>query len=109
MPPGPSDAYILWTEHGLACRLTRNLDGWQVSVEAERGSPFLRRFAQSRGDAGNQAEYLRVLLDRSRAGGRRPRERQPLVLIVEDNPENLFAYEEILKLDGFRTASATSI
>src|SRR5436190_244327 len=95
MPPGPSDAYILWTEHGLACRLTRNLDGWQVSIEAERGSPFLRRFAQSRGDAGNQAEYLRVLLDRSRAG--RPRERQPLVLIVEDDPENLFAYEELVQ------------
>jgi CheY-like chemotaxis protein len=71
--------------------------------------PFLRRFAHSRGDAANQAEYLRLLLDRGRAGVRRSRERQPLILIVEDDPENLFAYEETLKLDGFRTASARTI
>jgi CheY-like chemotaxis protein len=78
-------------------------------VGSEGGGPFLRRFAQSRGDAGNQAEYLRVLLDRSRVGGRRPRECQPLVLIVEDDAQNLFAYEEMLKLEGFRTVSATCL
>ena len=109
MLPGAIDAYILWTERGLSCRLSRNPDGWQVSVEAEHGGPFLRRFAVSRGDASNQAEYLRVLLDRSRGGGRPHRPRQPLVLIVEDDADNLVAYEEILKLEGFRTASATSI
>jgi CheY-like chemotaxis protein len=110
MPPAPHDAYILWTDRGLACRLSRSLDGWQVSIEAEGDVPFLRRFAQSRGDAANQAEYLRVLLGGSRRGGNgRPRDRQPVVLIVEDDGENLLAYEEMLKLDGFRTASATSI
>ena len=109
MPPAPRDAYILWTDRGLACRLSRNLDGWQVSVEADGGVPFMRRFAQSRGDAGNQAEYLRVLLDGSRGGGGRPRHRQALVLIVEDDAENLYAYEEMLKLDGFRIASAASL
>jgi CheY-like chemotaxis protein len=109
MLPGALDAYILWTEHGLSCRLSRNSDGWQVSLEADRGGPFLRRFAVSRGDANNHAEYLRVLLDRSRGGGGRHRHRQPLVLIVEDDADTLFAYQEILKLEGFRTASATSI
>jgi CheY-like chemotaxis protein len=108
MLPGALDAYIVWTDHGLSCRLTRNPDGWQVSVEADRGGPFLRRFAGSRGDASNQAEYLRVLLDRS-PGGVRHRHRQPLVLIVDSDADNLFAYEEILKREGFRIASATSI
>ncbi len=105
----PAEAYTLWTERGLSCRLSRHLDGWDVCIEAREGMPFLRRFAHSRGDAGNQAEYLRLLLDRSRAGARRPRERQPLILIVEDDAENLLAYEETLRLDGFRTASALTI
>ena len=105
----PGDAYTVWTERGLSCRLTRSLDGWQVSVEADGAVPFLRRFAQSKGDAANQAEYLRLLLDCSRGAARKPAERQPVVLIVEDDPENLFAYEETLKLDGFRTASAASL
>lgn len=89
--------------------MARTGDSWQVSVEASGGVPFLRRFAHSRGDAGNQAEYLRLLLDRSRAGARKPRNRQPLILIVEDDRENLFAYEEMLKLEGFRTSSASSL
>jgi CheY-like chemotaxis protein len=80
-----------------------------VSVEADGGVPFLRRVAHSQGDAANQAEYLRVLLEQSQAGSRKPRERQPLVLIVEDDAENLLAYEETLKMDGFRTASAASL
>jgi CheY-like chemotaxis protein len=105
----PSDAYTVWTERGLSCRLSRNLDGWQVSIEADGGAPFLRRFAPSRGDAANQAEYLRLLLERSRRGTRKSRERQPLVLIVEDDVENLSAYEETLKVEGFRTASAASL
>jgi CheY-like chemotaxis protein len=103
------DAYILWTERGLSCRVGRTADGWHVSVEAQGGSPFLRRFAHSRGDAGNQGEYLRLLLDRSRGVVRRSRERPAVILIVEDDPENLFAYEETLKLEGFRTASAPSL
>jgi CheY-like chemotaxis protein len=106
----PANAYILWTERGLSCRLGRAPEGWQVSVEAQEGAPFLRRFAHSQGDAANQAEYLRLLLDRSRAGDRRRgRERQPLVLIVEDDPENRLAYEETLRIEGFRTASASTI
>jgi CheY-like chemotaxis protein/ribosomal protein S27AE len=105
----PADVYTIWTERGLSCRLSRGAGGWEVSVETDGNAPFLRRFAHSRGDAGNQAEYLRVLLDRSRAGVRKPRERQPLVLIVEDDAENLFAYEETLKLESFRTAPAPTI
>lgn len=109
MSQSPSSAYILWTQRGLACRMAATLDGWEVSVQADGGTPFLRRFAHSRGDAANQAEYLRVLLDRSRAGTRSTRGRQPLVLIVEDDAENRYAYEEMLKLEGFRTVSAASI
>jgi CheY-like chemotaxis protein len=105
----PADPYTLWTERGLSCRVSRNPDGFEVSVETEGRAPFLRRFAHSRGDAGNQAEYLRLLLVPSRAAVRKPRERQPLVLVIEDDPENLFAYEEMLKLDGFRTASAPTL
>lgn len=105
----PANPYVLWTARGLSCCLARNAEGWQVSVEASSGAAFLRRFAHSRSDAGNQAEYLRLLLERSRAGARRPRTRQALILIVEDDPENLFAYEALLKLEGFRTASATTL
>src|SRR4051812_39054126 len=105
----PAGAYILWTERGLSCRLGRTAQGWQVSVAAPRRAPFLRRFAHSKGDAANQAEFLRVLLDRSRAGGRGPRERQPLILIVEDDAESLRTYEEMLKCEGLRTASAPSL
>src|SRR5213076_2768817 len=104
----PGNAYILWTERGLSCRVGRTGDGWQVSVEAQENAPFLRRFAHSQGDAANQAEYLRVLLDRSRARVRR-RERQPLVLLVEDDPENVIAYEEMLRLEGFRTETAGTL
>jgi len=106
MPPDP---YILWTQRGLSCRVGRSAEGWQVSVEAQGGTPFLRRFAHSRGDAGNQAEYLRLLLDRSQTAARRPRDRQPLVLIVEDDAENRIAYEELLKMEGFRTAAAPTL
>jgi len=105
----PANAYILWTERGLSCRLGRAPEGWQVSIEAQEGAPFIRRFAHSQGDAANQAEYLRLLLDRSRASARRGRERQPLVLIVEDDPENMRAFEETLRIEGFRTASASTV
>jgi CheY-like chemotaxis protein len=105
----PADAYVLWTECGLSCRLGRTLEGWRVSVEADGGEPFLRRYAYSKGDAANQAEYLRLLLDRARAGTRAPHARQPLILIVEDDPENLFTYEETLRIEGFRTASAPTL
>jgi len=104
----PGGAYILWTARGLSCRLGRTPEGWRVSVEADGGAPFLRRFAHSKGDATNQAEYLRLLLERARAGAR-VRERQPLVLIVEDDPDNLVAYEAMLEVEGFRTASARSL
>jgi CheY-like chemotaxis protein len=105
----PGSAYILWTAQGLSCRLGRAHGGWQVSLEAREGAPFLRRFAYSQRDAANQAEYLRLLLDRSRARVRRGRERQPVVLIVDDDPENLHAYEEMLRVEGFRTASASTL
>jgi len=103
------NAYILWTERGLSCRLGWTPDGWRVSVEADGGEPFLRRFAHSKGDATNQAEYLRVMLGSAREYARPVRRRRPLILIVEDDPENLFAYEETLKAEGFRTASATTL
>ena len=105
----PGDAYILWTARGLSCHLGRTAEGWGVSVQADGGAPFLRRFAHSRSDASNQAEFLRLLLDRSRARARTPRDRQPLILLVEDDAENLFAYEETLRLDGFRTAAASTL
>ena len=104
-----AQAYILWTDRGLSCRLDRQPEGWRVSIEADGGAPFLRREARSKGDAINQAEYLRLLLDRSRTGVRVAAARQRLVLIVEDDPENLYAYEEILNADGFRTASTRSV
>lgn len=105
----PANPYILWTARGISCQTARTADGWQVSVEASGGGPFLRRFAHSRGDAGNQAEYLRLLLDRSRSGARKPRDRRPLILIVEDDAETLIAYERMLRLERFRTASAPNL
>jgi CheY-like chemotaxis protein len=106
MQTGPQ---TLWTGKGLECRLVRTVDGFEVSVRAGDYSPFLRRLAHSHGDALNQGEYLRVLLDRTRDGVRKISSRQPLVLIVEDDPDNLFAYETMLRMDGLRTASASSL
>jgi CheY-like chemotaxis protein len=106
MQTGPQ---TLWSGKGLECRLVRSADGFEVSVQAADYPPFLRRLAHSHGDALNQGEYLRVLLHRSRDGVRRGSSRQPLVMIVEDDPDNLFAYETMLRLDGFRTASASSL
>jgi CheY-like chemotaxis protein len=105
----PGNAYILWTERGLSCRLGRTPEGWRLLVEADGGEPFLRRFAHSRGDATNQAEYLRLLLGHARDGLRTSRKRRPLILIVEDDRENLSAYEETLAAQGFRTAAATTL
>jgi DNA-binding response OmpR family regulator len=65
--------------------------------------------ARSRGDAHNQGEFLRVLIERSRDSVARNPERAPLVLVVEDDPDNLCAYEEMLRLDGFRTVSAATV
>jgi CheY-like chemotaxis protein len=87
----------------------RTADAFEVSVQAGDYPPFLRRLAQSHGDALNQGEYLRVMLDRSGDGGRRSSSRQPLILVVEDDPDNLFAYETMLRLDGFRTSSASTL
>jgi CheY-like chemotaxis protein len=106
MHTGPQ---TLWTGKGLECRLVRTLDGFEVSVQAGDYPAFLRRLAHSHGDALNQGEYLRVMLNRSRDGGRRISSRQPLILIVEDDPDNLFAYETMLRLDGFRTMSASTL
>lgn len=106
MQTGPQ---TLWTGKGLECHLVRTVDGFEVSIQAGDYPPFLRRLAHSHGDALNQGEYLRVLLDRSRDGARRLSSRQPLVMIVEDDPDNLFAYETMLRLDGFRTTSASTL
>ena len=105
----PADAYILWTERGLSCRVGRTLDGWHVSVEADGRTPFLGRYAHSKGDAVNQAEYLRLLLERARGHARASLARQPLILIVEDDADNRAVYEETLKADGFHTASAATL
>jgi CheY-like chemotaxis protein len=83
-------------------------DGFEVRLDGPQGA-FVRRAATSQGDARNQAEFLRVLLERSRAGLQRLPARQPLVLLIEDDPDNLFAYEETLRVYGFRTASACSL
>jgi CheY-like chemotaxis protein len=108
MPPHPSD--VLWTENDIWCVLARTGNRLEVLVQRSDDPPFIRKIAQSTGDARNEGEYLRVLLDRRRApaAAETPRE-PPLVLIVEDDPDNLLAYEEILKLDGFAVASAATV
>jgi CheY-like chemotaxis protein len=108
MPSRPSD--VLWTEHGVRCVLARTGNTLEVLVQIGDDPPFVRKTAQSIGDARNQGEYLRVLLGRGRAPAPTEATTQaPHVLIVEDDPDNLFAYEEMLKLDGFAVASARTI
>lgn len=100
---------VLWTGNGLRCLMTATATGYEVCVQVGELQPFIRKTAHSRGDARNQGEYLRVLLERSRHGVPRAPARPPLVLIVEDDPDNLFAYEEMLRIAGFQTASAASV
>ena len=108
MTTRPDD--VLWTEHGIRCVLARTGNRLEVLVQIGDNPPFIRKTAQSPGDARNEGEYLRVLLDRSRLPAAPDSSGKPaLVLIVEDDPDNLLAYEEILKLDGFAVASAASV
>lgn len=109
MTSHPGD--VLWTENGIRCVLARTGNNLEVLVQVGDDPPFIRKTAQSPGDARNEGEYLRVLLDRGGtiADPGPSNESSPLILIVEDDADNLLAYEEILKLDGFAVASATSV
>ena len=108
MTSHPAD--VLWAENGVRCVLARTGNSLEVLVQMGDDPPFIRKIAQSSGDARNEGEYLRVLLDRSRVPATPDSSGAPsLVLIVEDDADNLLAYEEILKLDGFAVASAASV
>jgi len=108
MTSHPSD--VLWTENEIRCVLARTGNSLEVLVQVGDDPPFIRKVAQSSGDARNEGEYLRVLLDRSRVpSAPDPSGEPPLVLVVEDDADNRLAYEEILKLDGFAVASAASV
>jgi len=108
MTAHPDD--LLWTENGVQCLLARTGNRLEVLVQIGDEPPFVRKIAQSPGDARNEGEYLRVLLHRSGVPPVAPTSTGPsLVLVVEDDPDNLLAYEEMLKLDGFSVASAGTI
>ena len=108
MTSNPSD--VLWTENDVRCVLARTGNNLEVLVQIADDPPFIRKTAQSPGDARNEGEYLRVLLDRSRVLAPPDMSGEPsLILVVEDDADNRLAYEEILRLDGFAVRSAASV
>lgn len=108
MTSRPGD--VLWTVNDICCVLARTGNSLEVLVQVGDDPPFIRKIAQSSGDARNEGEYLRVLLDHGRVLAPPDLSGEPpLVLVVEDDADNRLAYEEILKLDGFAVASAASV
>lgn len=75
--------------------------GTAVELRNEQGAVFLRKQAPTTTAARNEAEYLRLLLDR---GATAPASSalKPFALIVEDEQDTADAYREALRFSGVR-------
>ena len=100
-----SDSYltgdIVWTEGGVRCVIMPSGHGTAVELRTEDGAVFLRKQAPSITAARNEAEYLRLLLQRD-AAAPVPSSLMPFVLIVEDEQDTADAYREALRFTGIR-------
>jgi CheY-like chemotaxis protein len=91
----------LWREGGVRCVLVPYSAGTAVELRTEQGAVFLRKQAPSGTAARNEAEYLRLLLQRESAATP-PSALKPFALIVEDEQDTADAYREALSIDGVR-------
>lgn len=91
----------VWKEGGVRCVMVPSGIGTAVELRTEQGAVFLRKQAPSGTAARNEAEYLRLLLQRNAAP---PVESalKPFALIVEDEQDTADAYREALRFNGVR-------
>jgi len=81
----------IWREGGVRCVTVPSGVGTAVELRSDQGSVFLRKQAPTITAARNEAEYLRLLLQRDDAGS--PASGlKPFALIVEDEQDTADAY-----------------
>ena len=100
MSPGET----LWREGGVRCVAMPLAGGMAVELRTGQETPFLRKQAPNLTAARNEAEYLRLLLQRDAHAP--PFVLKPFALIVEDERDTAEAYREALKLTGVRALTA---
>jgi CheY-like chemotaxis protein len=94
-------ADTVWREGGVRCVMVPSSLGTAVELRTDEGAVFLRKQAPSGTAAKNEAEYLRLLLQRAPSSSP-PSSLKPFALIVEDEPDTADAYREALRMDGVR-------
>ena len=95
-------ADTVWREGGVRCVMVPSSLGTAVELRTDEGAVFLRKQAPSGTAAKNEAEYLRLLLQRGPTSPPPPSSLKPFALIVEDEPDTADAYREALRMDGVR-------
>ena len=90
----------VWKDGGVRCVMVPSGIGTAVELRTEHGA-VLRKQSPSVTAARNEAEYLRLLLQRHAAP---PAESapKPFALIVEDEQDTADAYREALRFNGVR-------
>jgi CheY-like chemotaxis protein len=91
----------LWREGSVRCVIVPSGAGSAVELRTDQGAVFLRKQAPTITAARNEAEYLRLLLQRDQAAPPRS-ELRPFALIVEDEQDTADAYREALRFSGVR-------
>jgi CheY-like chemotaxis protein len=91
----------IWREGDVRCVMVPWGAGTAVELRTEQGKVFLRKQAPTITAARNEAEYLRLLLQRD-APAADPSALKPFALIVEDEPDTADAYREALRFSGVR-------
>src|SRR5687768_11113970 len=94
-------ADTVWREGGVRCVMVPSSLGTAVELRTDEGAVFLRKQAPSGTAAKNEAEYLRLLLQRGPSSAP-PSSLKPFALVVEDEPDTADAYREALRMDGVR-------
>jgi CheY-like chemotaxis protein len=91
----------IWRDGGVRCVMVPSGVGTAVELRTDQGSVFLRKQAPTITAARNEAEYLRLLLQRAGAPPP-PSGLKPFALIVEDEQDTADAYREALRFSGVR-------
>ena len=91
----------LWREGGVRCVIAPAGSGTAVELRTETGGVFLRKQAPSLTAARNEAEYLRLLLQRE-PPSQTASTLRPFALIVEDEQDTADAYREALRFSNVR-------
>src|SRR5262245_22482958 len=91
----------IWREGGVRCVTLPSSAGTAVELRTDQGTVFLRKQAPTITAARNEAEYLRLLLQRGEAAPTAAG-LMPFALIVEDEQDTADAYREAFRLTGVR-------